>query len=1185
MYLKSIEMHGFKSFAGRFVLSFNEGITGIVGPNGSGKSNVSDAVRWVLGEQSAKTLRGANMQDVIFSGTESRKALSFAYVCLTLDNSDHILPLDYDEVSISRRIYRSGESEYQINKVNCRLKDVQELFYDTGIGKEGYSIIGQGQIERILSSKPEERREIFDEAVGIVKYKKRKEASLKRLKEEEDNLARIEDVLGELTDRIDPLKSQADIAREFLTIKERQRALDINLFLLEEENTERETEELNKQKSDLSAGIDELNKEEKRLESQFEEFSRELGEIDEKIRVLRNREREVSDKKGDMASKIKILEERINSGFNLMETLSEREKSIEVQLADNKEELGKYKTKHEKDSKVLETATEKLRSAIKYSNDLNEEIKNLTTKTEELNKSLLSLKDNRLEVISEKQKYETRIEQINIQKATLTQRQLEHGTQLENLSNNLNSLKEEFFSLSDEYEAVKAEEESCQARANSFEDKMEDTRNAIEEAGKTLVSLRTRRETIKNIAERYEGYGGAVRNIMERQQSFPGVVDVVANLFFTDKKYETAIETALGGALQNIVTRDEKSAGECIDFLKKNRHGRVTFLPVTSVKPHEEFKYKEALNEEGAIALASELITCDSDFIDIGEFLLGRILVCTDYNFALKIAKKYKYRLNIVTLEGEQLRPGGSVTGGSYRNSSNLMGRTRELDELLSNIRDIEENIEGYSKKLEEYQIARDLAEKELKEKIKKREEGAIILNTKSIALKQIETELSSLAQKKEDRINERADLEKSAAELLVKKEEISIILESTLNQEEEINESITELSEKIDENTYLLDTATRNLNEIQIEEANAKSETSFSSQNMERLKLEINRLEDELKGIGEKKEEILRERGENTREIENIKNNIVESDTSFKQLLADIEEVQMLRDEKQKENKSFLLEKDRISKELGNLEKEGIRLEAKIEHINEAKTQRADRIWEEYELTYHNAMAYRKEDMSDRDRMSRELSEIASRLRNMGPVNTAAIEEYANVSERYEFLTSQCEDLKEARERLLDIIDDLNVQMQDKFKEGFAEISREFDRVFKELFGGGEGKLVLSDEKDLLESGISIIAQPPGKKLSNMMQLSGGEKSLTAIAILFAILNLKPSPFCLLDEIEAALDEQNVDRFSKYLGKLTDNTQFIIITHRRGTMNAADRLYGITMQEKGISTLVSVSLIEDELE
>lgn len=1185
MYLKSIEMHGFKSFAGRIVLSFDNGITGIVGPNGSGKSNVSDAVRWVLGEQSAKSLRGANMQDVIFSGTESRKALSFAYVCLTLDNSDHVLPLEYDEVSVSRRIYRSGESEYQINKAPCRLKDVQELFYDTGIGKEGYSIIGQGQIERILSSKPEDRRELFDEAVGIVKYKKRKEASLKRLEEEEDNLSRIEDVLGELTERIEPLRRQSEAAKEYLSIKERKKALDINLFLVDSERIQREEGEVSSARENLKTELSDFEKESNELSEKYTAFSDRLSELDREIEDLRAKERESSEKKGEMNSRIKVLEAKINSANSLFSNFDERKNALIKEKEEQEKELSQIQKKCEEDERTLREVENRVNSAKEYSRSLSEKIQNLTTETEKLNKELLSLKDERINISSERQRFDTQIEQLSIQKATINKRQLEEGTQEEDFKKEAQAAKDRHQSLLEAHNILLEKEEKAREKLREFETKIEDKRRGAEEKKRELASLRARRETIKNMAERYEGYGGAVRHLMAARDSLPGVIGVVSDLFTSDSKYETAVETALGGALQNIVTEDDKSAKACVAFLKENRYGRCTFLPVESVRARDSFRFKEALEERGAIGLASTLVRCDEKYLDICEFLLGRILVCDSLDNALSIQKKYKQAINIVTLEGEQLRPGGSITGGAYKNSSNLLGRNRELSDLLDEIKALEDFIQESEAKLSDYIIAKELCEDELKTLLGEKNESAIEVNTASISLQNIEKSLSSLEGKKEGLIGEKTSIEENLVLFTEKKEEASGRLLEMDQREAEIEKRIAELTEELDESTYIEGTATRTLSEVQIEEANAKSEAAHSKEIIERLEASIQKNATELLEMDSKKDGVLEEQAKNKAEIEQIQSTMKESGDSGRQLEEEIANLIKEREERQRENGTFIKEMERLDKEKNNLEKEDVRLEARAERLSTEKKEAQEKIWDEYELTRHNAEAYRDEGLSDIDAMRTELLDIARRLRNIGSVNIDAIEEYANVSERYEFLTGQCEDLKIGRARLLDIIEELNDKMQEKFNSGFIEIQKEFNRVFKELFGGGEGRLELADSKDVLESGIRIVAQPPGKKLINMMQLSGGEKSLTAIALLFSILSLKPSPFCLLDEIEAALDEPNVDRFAKYLNRLTDYTQFIIITHRRGTMNAADRLYGITMQEKGISALVSVNLIEDELD
>lgn len=1183
MYLKSIEMHGFKSFAGRIVLSFNEGIIGIVGPNGSGKSNISDAVRWVLGEQSAKSLRGANMQDVIFAGTENRKALSFAYVCLTLDNSDHVLPIEFDEVSISRRIYRSGESEYQINKSNCRLKDIQELFYDTGIGKEGYSIIGQGQIERILSSKPEDRREIFDEAVGIVKYKKRKEASIRRLEEEEANLGRIEEVLGDLTERIEPLRQQSEKARKYLQIKERQKSLDINLYLLEGGKMEEDLSKLKEDKNNLSIQLDETTRAIEEKRDSYGEFSRKLHETEQKLESLRSQERDFASHKGELGTQVQVLEEKIKLSEGILNSSKEQETDITNETKRLEDELASYESSLKDNKEVLSQVEERLNRARNYSKELDDKIKTLTRESEELNKSLLTLKDERIEINTEKQKYETKIEQLNIQKSTLTQKQLTEGTKRESISKLLSESEENFKNASNVYADLSEKCEKQKEKSSNLQDKISGNRSKVEELRRQLAVLESRLESVRNIAERYEGYGAAVRSLMKNKDNMSGIVGVVADLLKTDKKYENAMETALGGAIQNIVTKDEAAAKAGVEYLKSNHLGRATFLPITAVKGREG-DFADILSEKCVEGLASNLVRCDKAYEDICKYLLGRIIVADNMDNALNLAKRHGYKYNIVTLDGEQLRPGGSISGGRFKNNSNLLGRTREVEDLEGKIRDATEQIKDVQSKLEEYQTAYGLNLEDLEEAEKNRQEALVTLNVAKISYDNEKESLLAFDRDKAALLDEKEQLESQAKEFAIKKEEMSLLLSNSEDKQAEIEERLSQIATEIDENTYMEDTATRNLSEIQIEEANAKSDVAHVEENIERIKAEIEKVKNQSETAKERRKSLLQEIDDSKDKILKIQEAINNHDDAFAALRATIDDMEKSKQDMHAQNAEFLDERDRLQATQNNLEKEGIRLDNQIEKLDVSIRTMRDHIWDEYELTYHNAFEYKNESLTDPVKIRGELNDIAKSLREIGSVYVDSIEEYEKVREKYEFLTTQAGDLREGRDRLIDIIRDLDAEMKARFETGFEEISKEFNKVFKELFGGGEGILKLSDT-NVLESGISIIAQPPGKKLSNIMQMSGGEKALTAIAILFAILNLKPSPFCLLDEIEAALDEQNVDRFAKYLNNLTNNTQFIIITHRRGTMNAANSLYGITMQEKGISSLVSVSLIEDELD
>ena len=1185
MYLKSIEVHGFKSFANKIVFDFHNGITGIVGPNGSGKSNVADAVRWVLGEQSAKQLRGASMQDIIFAGTENRKPLSYAYVAITLDNSDHKLAVDFTEVTVARRVYRSGESEYLLNGNPCRLKDVNELFYDTGIGKEGYSIIGQGQIEKILNGKPEERRELFDEAAGIVKFKRRKAAAQKKLADERENLVRVNDILSELERQVIPLEKQAKTAKVYLQKKEELKTYDVNMFLLETNRIEEQQKDVADKYKIADDELKEANESYEGIKSEYEKLEREMEALDEKIDQTKDQLSNTSVMKGKLEGQINVLKEQIHTAELTDEHLKNRLDAIEKEKETRRSERASYEERTRELSAGLNEVGEKRKQAEEELIKFQSEIAQCSERMEAGKNEIISLLNNKASIKAGQQRYDTMLEQINIRKAELTKRLLERKSEENNLQTVLGQYKAEYQKTCDEIAALNASMQEMEEKAADWKKKQSEVSESLDAARLSYHKEQSKLESLKNIAERYEGYGNSIRKVMEQKEKEAGLLGVVADLIKVDRKYETAIETALGGNIQNIVTEDEATAKRMIGYLKQNRLGRATFLPLTSVRGKDNSKNEKYLSEDGILGFANTLVQTKEKYEGVLSYLLGRVFVADTIDHALALAKKSQYSLHIVTLEGEYLSPGGSMAGGAFKNNSNLLGRKREIDNLEQSIKELVTQIKSGRARAEEIKTAQALLAEDMEAAKVKLQEQYLAKNTAEMNLKrakdrQEESETVYAGLKRES-----TEIEAQIAEIAQNKEKIKEEIEAAAKREKEIEAENERLQKVLEEQTKAEDAAKTAAAQIQMEEAGLKQKEEFILENTSRIDREIGHLDEEADSLKNQAREAKSDVEKKKHDIEEIQKTILASDGSHADLEKQLKEDQAKREEMSAEYKGFFQKREDITKRIGELDKEIFRLNSQREKLEEAQEYQNNYMWEEYELTLHAAEELRREEYGDLPQLKKLISSLKEEIRKLGDVNVNAIEDYKELSERYEFLKNQHDDLIEAEKTLVGVIDDLDTGMRKQFTEKFAEIQHEFDRAFKDLFGGGKGTLELVEDEDILECGIRIIAQPPGKKLQNMMQLSGGEKSLTAIALLFAIQNLKPSPFCLLDEIEAALDDSNVDRFAQYLHKLTKNTQFIVITHRRGTMNAADRLYGITMQEKGVSTLVSVNLIENDLE
>ena len=1185
MYLKSIEIQGFKSFANKIVFEFQNGITGIVGPNGSGKSNVADAVRWVLGEQSAKQLRGSKMEDVIFAGTEARKPVGFAYVSITFDNEDHALPVEYNEVTVTRKVFRSGESEYQLNGHSCRLKDITELFYDTGIGKEGYSIIGQGQIDKILSGRPEERRELFDEAAGIVKFKRRKAASIKKLENERENLVRVNDILKELEKQVGPLEKQSEKAKEYLKLKQDLKIRDVNAFLMESDEIRISLKECEEKSLIAANDLKAANEEYDSTKAEYDSLEIQLNEINNSIETTNTLLSNTEIEKQRLDGVINVYAEQIKTiqanSVHYTNRLSDISKSID----EKKESLSKLDEEKQSLAESLTSYEEKRAEAKKKHDEILNSIEEINKNIEDYNNKIIDVLSLKTKTTADNQKFQTMLEQKNIRKAELNSIIIQKKSEENLADNSINEFSDQLVKADNKINNLTEQINDVNQGIFTNKNKITELTSIIDKEQTQYHREKSKLESLIAITERYDGYGNSIRKIMELKETNSGILGVIADIIKVEKKYETAIETALGGTIQNIVTDNEKTAKELIAYLKDNKLGRATFLPITSVSGKNTYESEPCMKEKGVIGLACNLVRVDFEYTKLAKYLLGRILVVDNIDNGLAIAKKYKYSLRIVTLEGEQLNPGGSMTGGAFKNASNLLGRRREIEELKKDVADVSKSLNEHKsltselrKSVASLREQNDSLNKAMREA--QVEKNTIVMNLNSATNRRDEI-ISSLA----DINSQIADVEREITEISGNLSNASDSLASLDSINEESKNEIESLNSLLAEKKLEEAAVNDSFDNIKLQFSSLLQKDSFIDENKERINQEIRDLKAEADDIQLKMASTNEEISAKNSEILQVKEKIAVSSKQIEDCKTKIETLKEKRNNYTNSHKVFFDKRESISGRISDLDKEVYRLNATKEKLEESLDVLTDYMWDEYELTYSYAIEYKNEEFSSLTAIKKEINTLKSSIRALGDVNVNSIEEYKEVNERYQFLKSQHDDLIEAENSLVKIIDELDQGMRVQFQQKFDEIKVEFDKVFKELFGGGHGTIQLVDDEDILECGILIISQPPGKKLQNMMQLSGGEKALTAISLLFAIQNLKPSPFCLLDEIEAALDDSNVARFANYLHKLTRHTQFIVITHRRGSMSAADRLYGITMQEKGVSTLVSVDLIADDLE
>lgn len=1180
MYLKSIEVNGFKSFADRLIFQFKDGITGIVGPNGSGKSNVADAVRWVLGEQSAKQLRGSKMEDVIFSGTETRRAMGSSYVAITFDNSDKALPIDYDEVTVARRVYRSGESEYLINGSTCLLKDVKEMFFDTGIGKEGYSIIGQGQIDKILSGKPEDRRELFDEAAGIVKYKKRKAETVKNLESERQNLVRVNDILAELELQVGPLKKQSEKARTYLDLREELKSKDISMFIMEYDRLNVELEGMKKKQDTADSELKEAGDAYALSRSTLDELEKVIEdnsiELENSINTVNNN-RLKSEK---LDGEIKLFTQQIESLSGNERQFQERIEKLNDTFNAQEEEKKALTAQKDENEKQLKECEDKKSAREDEINGLFSKIKSKEDETDECNQSIIRLINNSSELKAEQKKYETMLEQNSIKKAEMNQSLFRLKTAVRTASDELNIIKEQNDSCKKSIDELQEKIKSNRYNLHENDRKRREHEALYQEQQKRYMKAESELSTLNNLAERYEGFGLSVKKVMEKKNTIKGIIGVVSDIISVDEKYETAVEIALGGNIQNIVTDTSATAKKLVEYLKANKLGRATFLPISDITADAD--YDSSLGKEkGVLGPVSDFVKTKKEYAEIIKYLMGRFILVDNIDNALALAKKYRHTLRIVTLEGEFLNVGGSISGGSFKNKSNLLGRNREIKELTEKVSALKKEMNDTKSVIsdfaDEYKELSDIIAKLNKE----RENLLIEYNTVKIKYEQAKQTLAKRNDEYSQAVKSTGSIETEKNNIL---SSLDALKEKLMQNEADTNkckERINELSAELESDKSMRSKLHDIINRLSLDRTSFIQTLGFIEekltrciQMMEQTRIEIHNISDTRK---QTKSDIVKKK----EDIEVVKESIKGLNTENEALTGRINELKETQAVLSDNRKKMQEKREKLADRRNELEKEQIRLSNQAEKLQGQFDSLTLYMWNEYELTYRSAKDNNTVTDIPYNELKSQTQALRKKIKSLGDVNVNSIEEYINVSERYTTMKKQHDDIIESEKRLLSFIDELDEKMRIRFTEEFDKINKQYNIVFKELFGGGRGVLELTEDEDILDAGIRIIAQPPGKTLKSVSMLSGGEKALSAIAILFAIQNLKPSPFCLLDEIEAALDDSNVKRFANYLNKLKNESQYIVITHRQGTMAAADTLYGITMQEKGVSTLVSVDLVE----
>ena len=1182
MYLKKLELQGFKSFANKTSLEFMPGITTVIGPNGSGKSNISDAIRWVLGEQSMKSLRGTKSEDIIFAGTENRKSQGFAEVSLVIDNQDAKLPIEFAEVTITRRLYRSGETGYFINKAPCRLKDILELIMDTGIGKDGYSIIGQGKIDEILSNKSEDRRGIFEEAAGIIKYRTRKAESEKKLEQAKLNLLRVNDILSEIEVNLDPLKLQAEKAKKFLSLRDELKTIEIGLFLVNIESYKVKLKELLKNIDELNFQIDDENVNLNNLQQEKDKIKQGLDDLIISIEEMQNLSFESTNKIEKINADINVARERIT---NNKENFDRYLKEIEEQET-RKVELNTEK--EERQNKKINLSTNK----EKFTKELEGKEKMLAEITAKLSQEETEIEDKK-KIVEESQdlKYDKRegIKTQEIVYENLVKREKVLQQELQETISELDEKRLYKTDIAKVFTKIEAKRNEYSKKIEEIEEKKTESSKRVAEFEAVINNLESeirvknsKCKFLQEMEKEKEGYQKAIKEILlecDRNASLKkGVHDVLANLITVPKEYETAIEIALGGTLQNIVTDTEEDAKKLIEYLRKNNLGRASFLPISSVKGKKvDHLIKNGLS--GVIGIASDLVKTAPKYEEIILNLLGKTVVVEDMDTAIILARQNKYGFKIVTLKGDIINPSGAISGGSIKqNTTNIIGRAGQIKDLLSELSKLEKNLEKVKNEKKEYikSITSILEQAETIEK--EAQSSEITYATEKQKVESIEEAIAKLENKLANLKKESLDIEKTKEQTLITKARYETEIKELEQKMETLNGQISVFAEKNKDNQKYIDDLNFDITNLKISVSSFDESANSLDEIIARIDQDILNIE---KGITVKKEQRIKIEQDNKmleEQITNLNNQIEEIKQNVNQSVEKVEELKKKRQEENSRLDNVELSIAEKLKLLENLKGETAKLDIKKSKIDVELEQIEQKLWEDYEITPNNA-EQEFEKPKNVQTTTKRVKELKEQIKNLGSINIDSIEEYRQTKERYDFMCEQRLDLEDSSAKLRKVIQDMTKIMKEQFAEKFNIINKNFGEVFKELFGGGKAELKLTDEENILECGIDIEVQPPGKKLQNMTLLSGGEKAFTAIALLFAILKINPAPFCVLDEIEAALDDVNVYRFAEYLKKFADETQFLVITHRKGTMEAADTVYGITMEENGISKLLSMQL------
>nr|WP_275579345.1 chromosome segregation protein SMC [Halanaerobacter jeridensis] len=1184
IYLKNIKMKGFKSFADKVTVDFEPSITGIIGPNGSGKSNISDAIKWVLGEQSAKALRGSKMKDVIFAGSDDRRPKQVAEVTLTLDNKDRELDIDYDQVKIGRKVTKDGKSDYLLNGQRCRLKDIQELLLDTGIGKEAYSIIGQGKVEAVLNEGSADRRRLFEEAAGITKHKQRKEESEEKLADTQQKLQRIEDIISEIKRQVGPLEEEAEKAKQYKEYSSELEEHEVDLLLNKYADLETDLDQKIATKQDLSYKLTKVKSKVNEYDLKIDKEEEKLDDLIEEIDDLQDKLYQKRNQKQKLGNKIDLAEQRENNLAQQKDRLKSEVKRLKREVSTLQDEIKKSEEKKKEVTKDLKSKKEVL-------NNQQDQLAEIKEKLQEKNQRREEIRNNKLANINEINQYQNKLSNLEQNIEYYTHEVEELQEEEEELNKELTAKQEEKEEYETELSQLQKKFEEQQQNLKQKKEANEelttefnDLKDKYDELKDKLSRKKSKLKTLKDLEKSYSGYYRGVKKVLKYAQNsdnLPGVCGVVAELIEVPKKYETAIEVALGSILQNIVVEDNKVGQKAIDYLKRNNAGRATFLPLDLIDPRSlRSNEQQALNVEGAINVAEKLVDYESQYEDAIKNILGRIIVAQDMDSAVQISKAANKRVKVVTLEGEIVRPGGSMTGGSRNKNSNLLGRSRQIEELSSEVEDLNEQEENIKNK----GFAKRKELEKLREEIEKLDEEVRQLDLEQTSLdkdyQQADNEVKRLKKelnKKQNKIN---TLEEKQDELKEQQQQVKQELESLTTGEDDLEGLINKLEKEINALQANKEELGNKITDTKVEIASLEQEQQSLAQEYKNKKMalknkqeKITKEENNITKVKEKTKEIESKKEELIAEKKELKDKIVEAKKELDSLKENRTEVKKKISQYQQESKESRERRDKLQEKSNQNEVKLTEIKVNLENIEE-------KLKQEYEIEVYDLIEEREE-IDNYQEVEKIIKDLKKKMKELEPVNLGAIEEYENLSKRLEFLEEQHTDLIEGRNSLQEVISEIENEMKEEFLTTFKEVKEEFETIFVDLFEGGQAKLKLEDENDLLETGIEINAQPPGKNLQKLSLMSGGEKALTATALIFALLKVNPSPFYVLDELDAPLDDANVNRFANYLQELAARAQFIVITHRKGTMRAVNTLYGITMQNSGVSQIVSLKLDE----